>query len=75
MVRTIKTFMKPFSHGPTGPVGDEAYTVKFNRVRMKGRGWILAGFEVVPAKRVEVPSNAQQEPSFERVLEDSFDNP
>lgn len=53
--------------------GDEAYTVKFNRVRMKGRGWILAGFEVVAAKRAEVPSNAQQEPSFERVLDDRFD--
>jgi hypothetical protein len=29
-------------------MGDEAYTVKFNRVRDKGRGWILAGFEVSP---------------------------
>lgn len=36
--------------------GDAVYTVKFNRVRNKGRGWILAGFEVVPAKRVEVTS-------------------
>lgn len=62
-------------HSNHARTGDEAYTVKFNRVRDKGRGWILAGFEVVPAKRVEVISNRKQEPSFERVPEDRFDDP
>jgi hypothetical protein len=55
--------------------GDEAYALKFNRVRNKGRGWILAGFEVVPAKRAETLSNTRQEPSFELVLEDRFNDP
>lgn len=55
--------------------GDEAYAIKFNRVRNKGRGWILAGFEVVPAKRVEVISNTREEPTFELVLEERFQDP
>jgi hypothetical protein len=57
--------------------GDEAYTIKFNRVRNKGRGWILAGFEVVPAKRVEVAttSSSKDPPAFELVLEERFDDP
>src|SRR5258708_15542544 len=32
-------------------VGNEAFTLKFNRVRGKGRGWILAGFEILAAQR------------------------
>ena len=31
-------------------VGNEPFTFKLNRVRAKGRGWILAGFEIVPSK-------------------------
>ena len=27
--------------------GDERYTLRFNRVRERGRGWVLAGFEIV----------------------------
>ena len=67
------TFQQQYSyHARTG---DEAYTLKFNRVRDKGRGWILAGFEVVPAKRVETAGGSQESPSFELVLEDRFDDP
>ncbi len=29
--------------------GEGVFTVQFNRVRARGRGWILAGFEVLPA--------------------------
>lgn len=45
-------------------VGSESYTVKFNRVRGKGRGWILAGFEILPANRAP-----RQEPSLSRDLD------
>lgn len=34
-------------------VGSEAFTLKLNRVRARGRGWILAGFEIVPAKAAD----------------------
>ena len=30
----------------------ENFTLRFNRVRRSGRGWLLAGFELVPAKPV-----------------------
>jgi hypothetical protein len=33
-------------------VGEDVFTLRFNRVRRKGRGWALAGFEIVEAKRV-----------------------
>jgi hypothetical protein len=33
-------------------IGDDVFTLQFNRVRRKGRGWALAGFEIVQAKRV-----------------------
>lgn len=63
-------------HSYHARTGDEAYTVKFNRVRNKGRGWILAGFEVVQAKRVELPGSTPEAPSFELALEDAgFDDP
>jgi len=32
-------------------IGDDVFTLRFNRVRRKGRGWALAGFEIVEAKR------------------------
>jgi hypothetical protein len=34
-------------------VDDNAYTIQFNRVRGKGRGWALAGYEILEAKRAE----------------------
>jgi hypothetical protein len=33
-------------------IGDDVFTLQFNRVRRKGRGWALAGFEISEAKRV-----------------------
>ena len=46
-------------------VGNDSFTVKFNRVRNKGRGWILAGFEILPA-----PGRAEAaEPSIPRELD------
>ncbi len=35
-------------------IGDDIFTIQFNRVRRKGRGWALAGFEIVEAKRQPV---------------------
>ena len=35
-------------------VGQDHFSLKFNRVRSRGRGWILAGFEIVPAKAPDV---------------------
>ena len=34
-------------------IDESAYTIQFNRVRRKGRGWALAGYEIVEAKRAE----------------------
>ena len=34
-------------------IGEDVFTLQFNRVRRKGRGWALAGFEILDAKRVE----------------------
>ncbi len=36
-------------------VGSNAFTVKLNRVRGRGRGWLLAGFEILPI-RADGPS-------------------
>lgn len=62
-------------HSYHARTGDEAYTITFNRVRNKGRGWILAGFEVVPAKRIEPIGGSKDAPSFELVLDSRFDDP
>ncbi|HUQ29880.1 MAG TPA: hypothetical protein VM051_14885 [Usitatibacter sp.] len=35
-------------------VGEDVFTIQFNRVRRKGRGWALAGFEILSAKRFPV---------------------
>jgi hypothetical protein len=34
-------------------VGQEHFAIRFNRVRGRGRGWMLAGFEILPAKAPE----------------------
>ncbi len=39
-------------------IGDEVFTLQFNRVRRKGRGWALAGFEIVEAKRIATEAEA-----------------
>jgi hypothetical protein len=44
-------------------LGDDVYTIQFNRVRRKGRGWAMTGFEILDAKRVEaIPAPAEPEP-------------
>ncbi|HXF78569.1 MAG TPA: hypothetical protein VN598_06885, partial [Usitatibacter sp.] len=35
-------------------IGEDRFTLQFNRVRGKGRGWALAGFEILEARRVDV---------------------
>ena len=32
-------------------VGDDTFTFRFNRVRERGRGWVMAGFEITAARR------------------------
>lgn len=54
-------------------VGSASYTLKFNRVRRKGRGWLLAGFEIVPEKAPEPLRMADGENEPLRPLEFSFD--
>jgi hypothetical protein len=39
-------------------LGEDVFTLQFNRVQRKGRGWALAGFEIVDAKRVAWPELA-----------------
>ncbi|MGZ5037324.1 MAG: hypothetical protein ACXWGT_11200 [Usitatibacter sp.] len=34
-------------------LGEELFELQFNRVRRKGRGWALAGFEILDARRLE----------------------
>ena len=36
-------------------IGNDLYKLRFNRVRNKGRGWILAGFEIVTADKPQAP--------------------
>jgi hypothetical protein len=60
-------------------VGDRSFLLRLNRVRQRGRGWVLAGFEV------EIPANAPVKveevvpvpqfrlaPEEEDVIEDAF---
>jgi len=48
-----KTVIDGSSHDAR--IGDDVFTLRFNRVRRKGRGWALAGFEIVEAKRYVAP--------------------
>jgi len=46
----------------------ETFTLRFNRVRGRGRGWILAGFEIVPPQPevpVQQPEEELELPTFE----------
>lgn len=57
--------------------GNDLYRLRFNRVRNKGRGWVLAGFEIVTADRPRAPqvfesSESRDLPSLDFTLEDSF---
>lgn len=52
-------------------IGDDGFTLRMNRVRAKGRGWLLAGFEIVPSRRVApTESSASDPPRFELTLEE-----
>ena len=46
-----KTLQEQASHDTV--LGDDVYTIQFNRVRRKGRGWAMTGFEILDAKRAE----------------------
>jgi hypothetical protein len=35
----------------TTRIDDTVYSFRFNRVRQRGRGWVMAGFEVISARR------------------------
>jgi hypothetical protein len=51
-------------------IGDDTFTLQFNRVRRKGRGWALAGFEIVQAKRiVPMPTPDPNAPSSPLLLD------
>lgn len=52
-------------------VGAEAFKLKFNRVRIKGRGWNLAGFEILTAESGPKYTPAESEPEFTLVFEDT----
>ena len=39
-------------------MGKIVYTFRFNRPRDRGRGWVLAGFEVLGSKRVSEIASA-----------------
>ena len=52
--------------------GDESYTIEFNRVHSSGRGWVLAGFEVVPAKEVDALRKGEESRAFDAVLDDPW---
>jgi len=49
-------------------LGEDVFTLQFNRVRRKGRGWALAGFEIVQAKRA-APEPDPQAPSSPLLLD------
>lgn len=51
-------------------IGDDTFTLQFNRVRRKGRGWALAGFEIVEAKRMApMPTPDPEAPSSPLLLD------
>jgi hypothetical protein len=57
--------------------GNDLYKLRFNRVRNKGRGWVLAGFEIVTADRAQAPQVFETPefhglPSLEFVLDENF---
>jgi hypothetical protein len=56
--------------------GNDLYKLRFNRVRNKGRGWVLAGFEIVTADHPQAPqtfesSNSLDLPSLNFTLDES----
>ncbi|HEX4331612.1 MAG TPA: hypothetical protein VH040_05720 [Usitatibacter sp.] len=60
-------------------LGDDRFTLQFNRVRGKGRGWALAGFEILEARRVDVEAEraaaaavSPTMPRFELVPTDDY---
>jgi len=50
--------------------GDEAFTLRLNRLRARGRGWVLAGFEIVPPK--PAVSEAAARLAFDALDDDDF---
>ena len=56
-------------------VGNDSFMVKFNRVRSKGRGWILAGFEILPANRPDAEPSVARDLDFTLVLDPVVESP
>jgi hypothetical protein len=61
-------------------LGNDIYKLRFNRVRNKGRGWVLAGFEIVTAEKPQAPpvfasSASPGLPSLEFALDENFSVP
>ena len=56
-------------------LGDDVFTLQFNRVRRKGRGWALAGFEIVDAKRVDMAEVIAAQAAAESIPEASRATP
>ncbi|HYC38384.1 MAG TPA: hypothetical protein VEC19_18295 [Usitatibacter sp.] len=60
-------------------LAEEAFHIRFNRVRLKGRGWVLAGFELLerapePAAASAQPARAEASlPALALVEEDELD--
>jgi len=61
-------------HSYRARIDDESYTLRFNRVRASGRGWILAGFEIVPAEAAEKLDPKNEELTFKLELDDPWSN-
>jgi len=50
-------------------IGNDSFMLKFNRVRGRGRGWILAGFEILPPRAPEPVLAEDGDLELEFVLE------
>ena len=59
--------------------GNDVYKLRFNRVRNKGRGWVLAGFEILAADQplappvFDAPSSGFELPELDFTLDEDFD--
>jgi hypothetical protein len=64
------TFLQQYSYHAC--IGAESYALKFNRVRCRGRGWILAAFEVVQSTAVVEKLGGNEGALTDMVFEDPW---
>jgi len=51
-----------------------SFRIRFNRIRHRGRGWVLAGFEVTPlAAAIPVPTLEDRLDPIEEIADDAWD--